>query len=433
MASKFLTNIDLSENQILKARFETLAGSDPTNPFAGRMIYDSTNNVVRVYSGETSSWRNTVYEVTASSLNPAITLTTNKGTVTLSIANATSSVAGLMSASDKTKLDAATKDNTAGTLVLRDAVTGDFSAGTITTAKVTGLSSPVGDTDAANKAYVDAARTGLDVKASVRATTTGSNITLSGTQTIDGVSLVAGDRVLVKDQSAGSANGIYVVASGSWSRAEDADGAGEITPGMFTFVEEGTLWGDSGWVLTNNGTITIGTTALTFVQFSSAGQSIAGNGLTKSGNTIDVVGTTDRITVSADAVDIASTYAGQNTITTVGTIGTGTWQGSTIGIGYGGTNATSASAARSSLAATTAGGDTSTPVLARVAAKTITGAGTSFTVTHNFGTSDVVVQVFDFSTKETVTVDVVRTNDNVVTLTFASSPGANQYRVVVTG
>lgn len=109
---------------------------------------------------------------------------------------------------------------------------------------------------------------GVDAKDSVRAATTG-NITLSGTQTIDGVALAAGDRVLVKDQTTGSANGIYVVAAGAWSRAADADSSAEVTAGMFVFVTEGTTNGDSGWILTTNDAITLGTTALTFARFGS--------------------------------------------------------------------------------------------------------------------------------------------------------------------
>jgi hypothetical protein len=171
--------------------------------------------------------------------------------------------------------------------------------------KITNLATPTEDTDAATKAYVDAARSGLDVKQSVRVATT-ANITLSGAQTIDGVSVVAGDRVLVKDQSTASQNGIYTVAVGAWSRSSDADINSEVTAGMFTFVTEGTTNADSGWVLTTNDTITVGTTALAFVQFSGAGQIVAGAGLTKSGNTIDIAtASSTRIVVNADSIDLA--------------------------------------------------------------------------------------------------------------------------------
>lgn len=169
--------------------------------------------------------------------------------------------------------------------------------------KITNLAAPTSDNDAATKAYVDAARSGLDVKQSVRVATT-ANITLSGTQTIDGVVLVAGDRVLVKDQSTASENGIYIVDSGSWSRSSDADSDTEVTSGLFTFVSEGDTHADSGWVLTTNDTIVLNTTSLSFAQFSGAGQITAGGGLTKNGNTIDAVGTAGRIVVNADSIDL---------------------------------------------------------------------------------------------------------------------------------
>jgi len=209
--------------------------------------------------------------------------------------------------------------------------------------KITGLADPVNDQDAATKAYVDAARSGLDVKASVRAATT-TNIDLDNTTTaIDGVTLADGDRVLVKNQTTAAENGIYVVStSEAWTRSSDADTSTEVTPGLFTFVEEGTAHADSGWVLTNNGTINVGVTGLAFAQFSGAGQITAGNGLTKTGNTLDVGGTANRITVNADTVDIAPTYAGQTSITTLGTVTTGTWSASTIGVSKGGTGLTTA-------------------------------------------------------------------------------------------
>lgn len=205
---------------------------------------------------------------------------------------------------------------------------------------ITGLADPVSAQDAATKAYVDAVAQGIDAKASVRAATT-ANITLSGTQTVDGVALIAGDRILVKNQSTTAQNGIYVVAAGAWSRSADADTWNDLIS-AFTFVEEGTTNADTGWVSTVNAGGTLGVTAVAFAQFSSAGAYVAGDGLTLSGNTFNVGGTAGRITVSADAIDIASTYVGQTSITTLGTISTGVWNGTAIGVAYGGLGLTAA-------------------------------------------------------------------------------------------
>ena len=186
------------------------------------------------------------------------------------------------------------------------------------------------------KTYVDDTRTGLEVKDSVKVATT-ANITLSGTQTIDGIAVSAGDRVLVKDQSTTHQNGIYVCAAGAWSRATESDTAAEFNSGIFFFVEQGTVNADSGWVMTTDGTITFGTTAIAFGQFSGAGQITAGNGLTKSGNTVDAnVGT--GIALVSDEIRIDTSWAGQTAITTLGTIGTGTWRGTRVEPAYGGTS-----------------------------------------------------------------------------------------------
>ncbi len=169
--------------------------------------------------------------------------------------------------------------------------------------RITGLADPTSAQDAATKNYVDLAVQGLDPKQSVKAASTANIATLSGTMTIDGVALVAGDRVLVKDQTTTSANGIYVVAAGAWSRATDMDSWAEV-PSAFVFVEQGTVNAEIGYVCTSDAGGMLGTTAITFVQFSGAGQVVAGNGLTKTGNQIDVVGTSG---ITANADDIALT------------------------------------------------------------------------------------------------------------------------------
>jgi len=194
----------------------------------------------------------------------------------------------------------------------------------------------------AAKTYIDNTRSGLEVKDSVTAATT-ANITLSGTQTIDGIAVTAGQRVLVKDQTTASQNGIYVVDASAWSRATDADTAAEFNSGVFFFVEKGTDNADNGFVMSQDATINFGTTDITFSQFSGAGQITAGNGLAKSGDTLSV-NTGTGITVTGDNVVIDTAWVGQAAITTVGTIGTGTWNGTAISATYGGTGLDTSSA-----------------------------------------------------------------------------------------
>jgi len=132
---------------------------------------------------------------------------------------------------------------------------------------------PVAALGAATKQYVDSVASGLDPKGAVRAATT-ATITLSGLQTIDGVALSTGDRVLVKNQSTASQNGIYAAASSAWGRAADADSSVEVTPGLYTIVTEGIVNGKKGFVLTTAGPITLGATALTFELFTDASGAI---------------------------------------------------------------------------------------------------------------------------------------------------------------
>lgn len=431
MAQKFLTNIDLNQNQILNATFEVLATDPASGNFEGRMIYNSTTDSIKVYGN--GAWRSFVNSVTSGgSYTDAITISESNGQVTLTLNLADTDSAGLLSSSFWNMLNDATDAATASKLAKRDA-NGNLK-----------VADPTAPEHAATKAYVDAARAGLDVKQSVRAATTGPvNLStgLEAGDTIDTtVTLVAGDRVLVKNQANAYDNGIYVVQeTGAAVRSTDMDGSSgvEVSGGTFTFVEEGTVNADSGWVVSSNGNIIPGMHDMNWVQFSGAGSITAGAGLTKTGNTIDAVGTSDRITVNADSIDIASTYVGQSSITTLGTITTGTWNGTDIAVADGGTGASTAADARTNLASTSSSGlTTSTPVLARIAKQgcAASSAGVSTTtVTHNFGTTDVIVQIYEVATGATVFGDVTRSNGNTLSVVINGTISANDYTIVVTG
>ena len=156
----------------------------------------------------------------------------------------------------------------------------DYTSGTVSVA------TPSANGHAATKAYVDNAAVGLFWKEPVRVATT-ANITLSGTQTIDGVGVLANDRVLVKNQSSAAENGIYICAAGAWSRSIDMDAGGEFS-GTAMFVEEGTAFADTAFVCTNDGTVNVGTTAVAFVQFAGNGSILGGDGIVVTGNSVAV-------------------------------------------------------------------------------------------------------------------------------------------------
>ena len=184
--------------------------------------------------------------------------------------------------------------------------------------RLTGLGDPQGAQDAVTKAYVDLTVQGLEPKQSVRAASVATIATLSGPMTLDGVALVAGDRVLVKDQTTVAQNGLYVVAAGAWARSADADVWGELVS-AYVFVESGTVNADMGYLATVDPGGTLGTTAVTFVQFTGAGQILAGAGLTKSGNTLDV-GAGTGIAVAADTVGLTGQALAVHNLATNGLV-----------------------------------------------------------------------------------------------------------------
>ena len=337
----------------------TFAGTDATASSKGVASFSNSDfavssGAVTIKSGGVTSTQLAGSIANAKLANDGITI----GSTDTSLGDTITALAGMTTiAVDNITLDANTisTTNSNGDMILAPNGTGAVNV-------PSGYESRAGfgDDSLVNKSYVDAVANGLDVKASVKVATTANlaatynngNGTLTassnGAIAVDGVTLSANDRVLVKDQTTQTQNGFYkVTATGSGgaafvlTRTPDADAASELTGGAFTFVEEGTANADNGYVLTTNGTPTLGTTNITFEQFSGAGQISAGAGLTKTGNTIDVVGTADKITVSANALTIASTYVGQSSITTLGTITTGVWKGTAIAATSGGTGLSS--------------------------------------------------------------------------------------------
>jgi hypothetical protein len=334
--------------------FSILGGEGIDVTHAGTTITvageDASTSNKGVASFATANFTVTAGDVTTKNITLGSSTLTN-GSTTTAIAGITELAVDNLNFNGNT----ITSTDTNGDIILSPNGTGKVDvSGSI----ITGLSEPVGATDAATKNYVDTVAEGLHVHEAAHCATTntlavlsggtvtysngtagvGATLTLSaGLSAIDGHTLTNGDRILVKNQATQAHNGMYVRTSATvLTRASDFDTAAEIGGGDFTFVENGTVYGNTGWVQTVE-VLTVGTDNIIWQQFSGTGTFTAGNGLTITGTEFNVVGTADRITANIDSIDIASTYVGQSTITTLGTIGTGTWQGTVIGPTYGGT------------------------------------------------------------------------------------------------
>lgn len=319
MAQKFVTNLNINQNELQNAKMQFSAGDPGSGEFEGWTIFDSTNNILKVYNG--SVWKQILTEL--SSGTTALSVTAGvAGAPALAIANANGSTDGLMPTAHYTLVNNATEADTASTIMKRDG------SNAVNITKVTGLAAPTNDSDAANKGYVDDRAAGLDPKESVVMATTAAGTLASSFEngdTVDGITLATGNRILVKDQADSSENGVYTVnASGAPTRSTDFDGtpASEVSAGAFFFVERGTINANSGHVLqakSGGGAYTVGTDDLLFSHFSGAGQIDAGAGLTKTNDTINVGGG-DGITINANDVALASSTAGDGITFTSGVL-----------------------------------------------------------------------------------------------------------------
>ena len=252
MSRKFLTPIDLTKNELQNAVAQVLAAA-PGAPVPGQFYYNSTSGRFE-YRGA-GAW-----------IDPT----------------ARSTHSGTQLAATISDFDTQVRTNRLDQLAPATAPINANSQ------RITAVATPTQDTDAANKGYVDAAVNGTDWKQSARAATTANLAALSGLLTIDGITLVAGDRVLVKDQTTASGNGIYIAASGTWARSTDADLNAEVTAGMALMVTEGTTLADTQWRLLTNDPIVLGTTALAFAQIGAATSYTSGAGVSIAGNVISL-------------------------------------------------------------------------------------------------------------------------------------------------
>lgn len=283
--------------------------------------------------------------------------------------------------------------------------------------RIVNLGSPSSAADAVTKQYVDDSLAGLRWKQPVRAATTANGTLASAYEngdTVDGVTLATGDRILIKDQTTQTENGIYTVnASGAPTRATDCDSAAELTSAT-VLVQAGTANADKAFTQTTDSP-TIGTNNIVWVQFGGGTSYTAdGDGIALSSTTfsLELDGTT--LSKSSSGLRVGSGAAGAGLTESSGVLAVGAGTGISV-------------------AADAVSIDTSV-VARKFSANVGNGSSTSIAVTHNLGTRDVIVEVYtNASTWDTVICDVERNDTNNVTLTFATAPASNAYRVVVTG
>jgi hypothetical protein len=350
MARSFLTPIDLNKNELRNATVQNL-GTAPSSPATGQIYYDTSANMTLTYNG--SSW-----------INP------------LARANHT----GTQLASTISDFNTQVRTNRLDQMATP---TGAVAMGS---QKITGLGTPTATGDAATWDYVNSsvqsAAAGISSKDPVNAVAVANQATVSGTaQTIDGVALnTAGMRVLLTAQTTASANGVWVIQSGAWTRPTTEGGSqGELDNGAMWLSTGGTTYGGTQWRLATTN-VTVGSTSVSIVQFGAGSSYTAGDGLLLTGSVFSAVAGTG-IAVSGSGVAVDFTVVPKKYSTSIGD-----------------------------------------------------GSSTSIVVTHALGTQDVIMQVRQVASPYAeVECDMQATSTTTSTFIFAAAPSSNQYRVTVVG
>jgi hypothetical protein len=441
---KFLVPVDLTKQELQNARIQNLATA-PSAPVVGQEYYDTALAHLYVWNG--SAWEQA----------SGVTATGGGGTVTsvglslpaiFTVTGSPVTAAGTLTAtlaSEAANTVLAGPTGSAGVPTFRTLVAADVprldllgaptAPVSLNNQRITNLASPTAATDAASKSYVDATVQGLDQKPTAQVATTAAlpantyangtggigatlTATANGALTVDGYTPAVGDRILVKNETATANNGLYdvtQVGSGATpyilTRNVYMDAPAEF-PGAFIPVEDaGTTNANSLWLCTNTVAPTVGTTAITFTQLNKGTDLQPGTGISITGNT----------------VAISATYVGQTSITTLGTITAGTWQGTAVAIGFGGTGAATAPAARANLGA-----------VGKYSATIGDGATTAIAITqavHGLATNGSMhAECFDATTGVKVYPDItINPTTGTCTFTFATAPAANSYRVTIMG
>ncbi|MET0786931.1 MAG: hypothetical protein ABWY25_09510 [Paenisporosarcina sp.] len=408
----FYGAVDLAKNELRNVVFQNL-GSAPSTPVKGQAYMNSADNTLYWYDG--SQW---IAAKGGAGAVPADTVTTQAvGDTAVPGSSALYSRGdhkhareGFGVVTAETTFGSASNNGSAVTVSRSDHVHGNpvhdaaahsaipLSSLAIPTVdlnlnnrQISNLNLiPVNGGDATSKSYVDNLIAGLSWKDSCRIATT-ANITLSGNQSIDGVTTNTGDRVLVKNQTTASTNGIYLAGTGAWARATDVDTSAEVS-GLAVYIEEGTTLNGTAWTLTTDPPITLGSTNLSFAQFGGGTTYIGGAGLTLTGATFDIVAADSSITVNPDNIAVNT-----GIIATV-----------------------------ASLTAAVTG-------MAKKFAAALTGTSSPETVTHNLNTRDIALTVYNGATPYTaVEVDWDATTVNTAVVRYNPNLGSG-YRVVVFG